>query len=176
MKLVKLVVSLIVICLIFSFSGVVEAEEVKVKGIKRSNQWLKVSPEEFVKIVEFIMNVERNGDVGKFWMDNEDGNAILTLAATYLNEKEGNAEEIQKEWRYKLLYIYNNVIISDFVSYYEDIPLVALNLDTKGNIFLKKPEDKKLILSTYMSVKTTETTFREERIPSYIIIQVNLYE
>ncbi|HPQ23176.1 MAG TPA: hypothetical protein PK138_02360 [Candidatus Paceibacterota bacterium] len=176
MKLVKLVVSLIVICLIFSFSGVVEAEEVKVKGIKRSNQWLKVSPEEFVKIVEFIMNVERNGDVGKFWMDNEDGNAILTLAATYLNEKEGNAEEIQKEWRYKLLYIYNNVIISDFVSYYEDIPLVALNLDTKGNIFLKKPEDKKLILSTYMSVKTTETTFGEERVLSYIIIQVNLYE
>ena len=176
MKLVKLVVSLIVICLIFSFSGVVEAEEVKVKGIERSDQWLKVSPEEFVKIVEFIMNVERNGDVGKFWMDNEDGNAILTLAATYLNEKEGNAEEIQKEWRYKLLYIYNNVIISDFVSYYEDIPLVALNLDTKGNIFLKKPEDKKLILSTYMSVKTTETTFGEERVLSYIIIQVNLYE
>ena len=176
MKLVKLVVSLIVICLIFSFSGVVEAEEVKVKGIKRSNQWLKVSPEEFVKIVEFIMNVERNGDVGKFWMDNEDGNAILTLAATYLNEKEGNAEEIQKEWRYKLLYNNLNEILDDFVSYYEDIPLVALNLDTKGNIFLKKPEDKKLILSTYMSVKTTETTFREERIPSYIIIQVNLYE
>lgn len=176
MKLVKLVVSLIVICLIFSFSGVVEAEEVKVKGIERSDQWLKVSPEEFVEIVEFIMNVEQNGNVGSFWLDDADGDTILTLAATYLNEKEGNAEEIQKEWRYKLLYIYNNVIISDFVSYYEDIPLVALNLDTKGNIFLKKPEDKKLILSTYMSVKTTETTFGEERILSYIIIQVNLYE
>jgi len=109
-------------------------------------------------------------------MDDEDGDTILSLAATYLNEKEGNAEEIQKEWRYKLLYNNLNEILDDFVSYYEDIPLVALNLDTKGNIFLKKPEDKKLILSTYMSVKTTETTFREERIPSYIIIQVNLYE
>jgi hypothetical protein len=171
----KFTIYLVVIGFVFSL-GLVKTSAGEVKGIERNDQWMKVSPEEFVKIVEFIMNVERNGDVGKFWMDNEDGNAILTLAATYLNEKEGNAEEIQKEWRYKLLYIYNNVIISDFVSYYEDIPLVALNLDTKGNIFLKKPEDKKLILSTYMSVKTTETTFREERIPSYIIIQVNLYE
>ena len=176
MKLVKLVVSLIVICLIFSFSGVVEAEEVRIQGIERSDQWLKISPEEFAEIVKFIMSVEQNGNVGSFWLDDEDGDTILSLAATYLNEKEGNAEEIQKEWRYKLLYIYNNVIISDFVSYYEDIPLVALNLDTKGNIFLKKPEDKKLILSTYMSVKTTETTFGEERVLSYIIIQVNLYE
>ncbi len=176
MKLVKLVVSLIAICLIFSFSGVVEAEEVRIQGIERSDQWLKISPEEFAEIVKFIMSVEQNGNVGSFWLDDEDGDTILSLAATYLNEKEGNAEEIQKEWRYKLLYIYNNVIISDFVSYYEDIPLVALNLDTKGNIFLKKPEDKKLILSTYMSVKTTETTFGEERVLSYIIIQVNLYE
>ena len=171
----KFTIYLVVIGFVFSL-GLVKTSAGEVKGIERSDQWLKVSSEEFVKIVEFIMNVERNGDVGKFWMDNEDGNAILTLAATYLNEKEGNAEEIQKEWRYKLLYIYNNVIISDFVSYYEDIPLVALNLDTKGNIFLKKPEDKKLILSTYMSVKTTETTFGEERVLSYIIIQVNLYE
>ena len=171
----KFTIYLVVIGFVFSL-GLVKTSAGEVKGIERNDQWMKVSPEEFVKIVEFIMNVEQNGDVGKFWMDDEDGDTILSLAATYLNEKEGNAEEIQKEWRYKLLYNNLNEILDDFVSYYEDIPLVALNLDTKGNIFLKKPEDKKLILSTYMSVKTTETTFGEERVLSYIIIQVNLYE
>jgi len=171
----KFTIYLVVIGFVFSL-GLVKTSAGEVKGIERSDQWLKISPEEFAEIVKFIMSVEQNGNVGSFWLDDEDGDTILSLAATYLNEKEGNAEEIQKEWRYKLLYIYNNVIISDFVSYYEDIPLVALNLDTKGNIFLKKPEDKKLILSTYMSVKTTETTFGEERVLSYIIIQVNLYE
>ncbi|HOQ15513.1 MAG TPA: hypothetical protein PLQ27_01650 [Candidatus Paceibacterota bacterium] len=176
MKLVKLVVSLIAICLIFSFSGVVEAEEVRIQGIERSDQWLKISPEEFAEIVKFIMSVEQNGNVGSFWLDDEDGDTILSLAATYLNEKEGNAEEIQKEWRYKLLYIYNNVIISDFVSYYEDIPLVVLHLDIKGSIFLKKPEGKKLIMSNYISIKTTEATPEGEIVLSYVILQVNLYE
>lgn len=171
----KFTIYLVVIGFVFSL-GLVKTSAGEVKGIERSDQWLKISPEEFAEIVKFIMSVEQNGNVGSFWLDDEDGDTILSLAATYLNEKEGNAEEIQKEWRYKLLYNNLDEILEDFVSYYEDIPLVVLHLDIKGSIFLKKPEGKKLIMSNYISIKTTEATPEGEIVLSYVILQVNLYE